>query len=82
MPSVQLPPVTPKYKTWNKGRIIGPKRYLLPKQVWAIRAWLKLADYPRDLALFNVEIDSKLRGCGMVKLAVADLVKDVRVPLP
>ncbi len=71
MPRVQPPPVTPKYKTWNKGRIIGPKRCLLPKQVWAIRAWLELADYPRDLALFNVAIDSKLRGCGLVKLAVA-----------
>ncbi len=38
MPRVQLPAVTPKGKTWNKGRIIGQKRPLLPKQVWAIRA--------------------------------------------
>jgi len=79
MPRVQLPAVTPKHKAWNKGRIIGQKRPLLPKQVWAIRARLELSGYLRDLALFNVAIDSKLRGCDLVKLAVADLVKDDRV---
>ena len=79
MPRVQLPAVTPKRKAWNKGRVIGQKRPLLPKQVWAIRARLELAGYLRDLALFNVAIDSKLRGCDLVKLAVADLVKDDRV---
>lgn len=71
MPRVQLPAVTLKRKAWYKGRIIGQKRPLLSKQVWAIRARLKLAGYLRDLALFNVAIDSKLRGC--------DLVKDDRV---
>jgi len=55
---------------------LGP---LLPKQVWAIRARLELASYPRDLALFNVAIDSKLRGCDLVKLTVTDLVKEDRV---
>lgn len=79
MPRVQLPAVTPRNKAWNKGRIIGQKRPLLPKQVWAIRARLELAGYLRDLALFNVAIDSKLRGCDLVKLGVADLVKDDRV---
>lgn len=79
MPRVQLPVVTPTRRAWNKGRIIGQKRPLLPKQVWAIRARLELAGYRRDLALFNVAIDSKLRGCDLVKLAVADLVKDDRV---
>jgi len=43
---------------------------LLPKQVWAIRARLELAGYLRDLPLFNVAIDSKLRGCDLVKLTV------------
>lgn len=62
MPRVQLPATTPKRRAWNKGRIIGQKRPLLPKQVWAIRARLELAGYLRDLALFNVAIDSKLRG--------------------
>ena len=79
MPRVQLPAVTPKRRAWNKGRIMGQKRPLLPKQVWAIRARLELSGNLRDLALFNVAIDSKLRGCDLVKLAVADLVKDNRV---
>ena len=79
MPRVQLPALTPKRKAWNKGRIIGQKRPLLPKKVWAICARLELAGHLRDLLLFNVAIDSKLRGCDLVKLAVADLVKDGRV---
>jgi len=61
------------------GRIGGQKRPLLPKQLWAIRARLELSDNLRDLALLNVAIDSKLRGCDLVKLAVNDLVKDDRV---
>ena len=69
----------PKNKVWNKGRIIGQKRPLLPKQVWSIRARLELAGNLRDLVLFNVAIDSKLRGCDLVKLTVTDLVKDDRV---
>ena len=79
MPRVQLPAVTPKRRTWNKGRSIGQKRPLLPKQVWAIRARLELANNLRDLALFNVAIDSKLRGCDLVRLSVVDLVKEDRV---
>lgn len=78
MPRVQLPAVTPKRRAWNKGQIIGQKRSLLPKQVWAIWARLELAGYLRDLAFFNVAIDSKLRGCNLVKLAVSDFVKDDR----
>jgi len=79
MPRNQLPATTPKRRAWNKGRIIGRIQPLMPKQVWAIRARLALAGNLRDLALFNVAIDSKLRGCGLVKLAVTDLVKDDRV---
>jgi len=75
MPSVQLPATTPKRSAWNQGRIIGQKWPLLPKQVWAIRARLELAGNLRDLALFNVAIDSKLRGCDLVKLAVTNLVE-------
>jgi len=55
-----------KQRAWNKGRVVGQKRTLLPKQVWAIRACLELAGDLRDLALFNVAIDSKLRGCDLV----------------
>ena len=79
MPRVQLPTVTPKRRAWNERRTIGQKRPLLPKQVWAIRARLELGDNLRDLALFNVAIDSKLRGCDLVKLGVSDLIKDDRV---
>jgi len=79
MPRVQLSATTPKRRAWNKGWIIGQKRPLLPKQVWAIRARLELVGYLRDLALFNVAIDSKLHGCDLLKLAVSDLVKDDRV---
>lgn len=79
MPRVQLPAVTPKRRAWNKGRIVGQKRPLLPKQVWAIRARLELGDNLRDLALFNVAIDSKLRGCDLVALKIADIVRDDRI---
>ncbi|WP_073256565.1 tyrosine-type recombinase/integrase [Shimia gijangensis] len=74
MSNIQLPAVKPKRRAWNKGRLIGQKRPLLPKQVWAIRARLELAENLRDLALFNLAIDSKLRGCDLVSLKVADLV--------
>ena len=79
MPRVQLPAVTPKRRAWNKGRLVGQKRLLLPKQVWAIRARLELAGNLRDLALFNVAIDSKLRGCDLVTLKVTDIVRDDRI---
>ena len=54
MPRFQLPAITPKRKAWNKGRIIGQKRPLLPNQDWTIRARLELAGNLRDLALYNV----------------------------
>ena len=79
MPKVQLPVTKPKRAPWNKGRLVGQKRPLLPKQVWAIRARLELAGNLRDLALFNLAIDSKLRGCDLVRLKVADLVIGGRV---
>jgi integrase len=74
MSNNQLPAIKPKYSSWNKGRLIGQKRPLLAKQVWAIRARLELAGNLRDLALFNLAIDSKLRGCDLVRLKVGDLV--------
>ena len=54
--------VTPRRRPWNKGKLIGPKPPLQPKHVWAIRTRLQLARRTRDLALFNLAIDSKLRG--------------------
>lgn len=79
MSTVQLPALKPKRLAWNKGRLIGQKRPLLAKQVWAIRARLELAGNLRDLALFNLAIDSKLRGCDLVRLRVTDLVIGDRV---
>ena len=58
---------------WNKGKLIGPKPPLQPKHVWAIRTRLQLSGRTRDLALFNVAIDSKLRGCDVVNLKVEDV---------
>ncbi len=74
MSSIQLPIVRPSQPPWNKNRLIGQKRPLLPRQVWAIRARLELAGNPRNLVLFNLAIDSKLRSCDLVRLKVADLV--------
>lgn len=68
-----LPAIHPKRPAWNKGRLIGQKRPLLPKHVWAIRVRLEIAEATRDLALFNMAIDSKLRGCDLVRLKVADV---------
>jgi len=73
MPTTNLPAIYPRRPAWNRGRIIGQKRPLLPKHVWAIRVRLEIANRVRDLALFNTAIDSKLRGCDLVKLKVADV---------
>ncbi len=73
MTTPNLPAVIPPRRAWNKGRIIGQKRPLQPKHVWAIRVRLELAERLRDLALFNMAIDSKLRGCDLVKFEVTDV---------
>jgi hypothetical protein len=59
---------------WNKGRLTGQKRSLKPKEVWAIRVRLQLERRRRDLALFNPAIDSKLRGCDLVRLRINDVL--------
>jgi len=69
-----LPAIRACHPAWNKGRIVGQKRPLLPKHVWAIRVRLEISDKHRDLALFNLAIDSKLRGCDLVCLKVADVL--------
>ena len=74
MSRIQLPATRPTRPPWNRGRLIGQKRPLLPRQVWAIRARLEIAGDLRDLALFSLAIDSKLRGCDLVRLKVGDLV--------
>lgn len=62
-----------EHRPWDKGKLIGQKPPLQPKHVWAIRSRLQLANKKRDLALFNVAIDSKLRGCDVVSLRAADI---------
>lgn len=73
MSASNLPMVIPSKRAWNYGRIIGQRLPLLPKHVWAIRVRLELAEALRDLALFNLAIDSKLRGCDLVSLKVSDV---------
>lgn len=59
---------------WNTGRIIGPKPPLKPRHIWAIRTQLQHDRRVRDLAMFNLAIDSKLRGCDLVRLRVGDVM--------
>jgi hypothetical protein len=62
-----------KHVPWNKGKIVGAKPPLRPKHVWSIWTKLQVEGRVRDLALFNVAIDSKLRGCDVVALKVDDI---------
>lgn len=64
---------------WNKGRLVGAKTALRLKEVWAIRILLQLSRRIRDLALFNLGLDSKLRGCDLVSLKVSDVTLGGRV---
>ena len=67
---IQIPP---KKIPWNKARFTGPKPPLKPKQIWAIRVRLQMARRIRDLALFDLAIDSKLRGCDLVRVKIPDI---------
>jgi integrase len=66
-------PAEPPRQARNKGKLTGPKWPLRPGHVWSIRAKLQLERRVRDLALFNLAIDSKLRGCDLVALRVDDV---------
>src|SRR5476649_1994999 len=66
-------PLAPKRTPWNKGKLTGAKPPLRPKHVWSIRTKLQVEGRTRDLAMFNLAIDSKLRGCGVVALKVEDV---------
>ena len=59
---------------WNTGRRVGAKRPLKPRQVWAIRFLLDHHRRVRDRALFALAIDSKLRGCDVVKIKIGEIV--------
>jgi hypothetical protein len=83
--SLKETPIKPHIETpkstapWNKGRLVGQKAPLKLKEIWAIRIRLQLAEKARDLALFNLAIDSKLRGCDLVSLRVCDVAQGVSV---
>ncbi len=74
MQTPNLPAIRAFRPAWNKGRIVGQKLPLKPKHVWAIRVRLELAESHRDLALFNLAIDSKLRGCDLVRMKAVDVI--------
>src|SRR6187402_340792 len=64
---------SPKRVPWNKGKLIGAKPPLRPKHVWSIRTKLQIEGRTRDLTMFNLAIDSKLRGCDVVAMKVEDV---------
>ena len=69
----------PKKAPWNKGKLIGQKPPLRLQEIWAIRIRLQIDKRYRDLALFNLAIDSKLRACDLLKLRVGDVSNGERV---
>lgn len=69
---------TQKREAWN-SKLIGPKQPLKPKDVWAIRFHLQTGNAIRDLAMFNLAIDSKLRGCDLVGLLVRDVAHGTQI---
>jgi integrase len=71
--TTETPTPSRQHAPWNKGRLIGQKRPLKPKDVWTIRVRLQLEGRRRDLAMFNLAIDSKLRGCDLVRLRIDDV---------
>jgi integrase len=74
MPDTESVPFNDRSRTpWNKGKLIGAKPPLRPKHVWSIRTRLMIEGRARDLAMFNLAIDSKLRGCDVVALKVEDV---------
>lgn len=64
---------------WNKGKLVGQKAPLRISEIWAIRVRLEIFDRTRDLALFYLAIDSKLRGCDLVRLRVLDVCHGAQV---
>jgi len=63
-----------KRQVWNAGRTVGAKRVLKPKQIWEIQFYLTERRRLRDRALFDLAIDSKLRGCDLVQMKIGDIL--------
>jgi hypothetical protein len=78
-PPMFICPVNRGRRPWNKGLLIGQKKPLEPKYVWSIRVRLEIARSRRDLAIFNLAIDSKLRACDFVKLRVDEICSGANV---
>jgi integrase len=74
MGKAQNDPIGAGHRAWNAGLKVGAKRALKPRQVWAICFFLDEHRRLRDRALFDLAIDSKLRGCDVVKVKIGDLV--------
>jgi site-specific recombinase XerC len=74
MGNAEFDPVAREDRVWNAGRKVGAKRALKPRQVWGIRFFLDQHQRVRDRALFDLAIDSKLRGCDVVKVKIGELV--------
>ena len=70
---------TPSKAPWNKGKIVGQKAPLKLKDIWAIRIRLQLGKRTRELALFDLGLDSKLRACDLVRLRVRDICHGDRI---
>jgi integrase len=68
-----------RHEPWNKGKLVGQKSPLKLKDIWAVRIRLQIANRIRDLALFDLAIDSKLRACDLVRLRVRDVAHGERV---
>ena len=73
--------VKPRRQPWNKGKLCGQKAPLKLKEIWAIRVRLQLGERRRELAMFNLAIDSKLRSCDLVKLRVRDVCQGDRIAI-
>jgi site-specific recombinase XerC len=79
MGHLEFDPAAREQRPWNAGCMVGAKRALKPQQVWAIRFWLDQEGRLRDRALFDLAIDSKLRGCDVVKVRIGELFSGGRV---
>ncbi|WP_043745175.1 tyrosine-type recombinase/integrase [Paramagnetospirillum magneticum] len=75
----EFDPCAKDQRPWNAGQKVGAKRALKPQQVWAIRFWLDREQRLRDRAMFDLAIDSKLRGCDIVKIRIGDVVRGGQV---
>src|SRR6202045_2520087 len=75
----EFDPAAKERRPWNAGRTVGAKRAMKPQQAWAIRFWLDRERRLRDRAMFDLAIDSNLRGCDVVKVKIGDLVSGGQV---